>query len=42
MRTSRRAPVVDQLAFAARLSTADPEATGDLAAFLARARPGQS
>lgn len=31
---------VDQLAFAARLSAADPEATGDLAAFLARARPG--
>ncbi|WP_331720230.1 hypothetical protein OG985_49825 (plasmid) [Streptomyces sp. NBC_00289] len=33
---------VDQLAFAARLAAADPEATGDLAAFLARARPGQS
>ncbi|MFC4466899.1 hypothetical protein ACFPH6_20610 [Streptomyces xiangluensis] len=32
---------VDQLAFAARLA-ADPEATGDLAAFLARARSGQS
>ncbi|MFF0097235.1 hypothetical protein ACFYSF_46105 [Streptomyces canus] len=31
---------VDQLAFAARLAAADPEATGDLAAFLARARPG--
>jgi hypothetical protein len=32
---------VDQLAFAARLAAA-PEATGELAAFLARARPGQS
>jgi hypothetical protein len=33
---------VDQLAFAARLAGADSEATGDLAAFLARARTGQS
>jgi hypothetical protein len=33
---------VDQLAFAARLTAADPEATGDLAAFLARTRSGQS
>ncbi|GCB51373.1 hypothetical protein [Streptomyces sp. NL15-2K] len=33
---------VDQLAFAARLAAADPEATGELAAFLARARSGQS
>ncbi|MET8169400.1 hypothetical protein ABZT34_35030 [Streptomyces sp. NPDC005329] len=32
---------VDQLAFAARLTAADPEAPGDLAAFLARARSGQ-
>nr|WP_241267350.1 hypothetical protein [Streptomyces scabichelini] len=31
-----------QLAFAARLATAHPEAAGDLAAFLARARPGQN
>nr|WP_079049706.1 hypothetical protein [Streptomyces torulosus] len=29
---------VDQLAFAARLATTEPEATGDLAVFLARAR----
>jgi hypothetical protein len=29
---------VDQLAFAARLAATDPEATGDLAVFLARAR----
>ncbi|MFE4801890.1 hypothetical protein ACFRFL_44925 [Streptomyces sp. NPDC056708] len=29
---------VDQLAFAARLATTEPEAAGDLAAFLARAR----
>ncbi|MFH8411044.1 hypothetical protein ACH4FX_40695 [Streptomyces sp. NPDC018019] len=28
----------DQLAFAARLATTDPEATGALAAFFARAR----
>ncbi|MFI9588687.1 hypothetical protein ACIHCQ_44570 [Streptomyces sp. NPDC052236] len=33
---------VDQLAFAARLAAADPEASGDLAAFLARARSGQN
>lgn len=33
---------VDQLAFAARLAAADPEATSGLASFLARARPGQS
>ncbi|WP_406491375.1 hypothetical protein OHB06_06840 [Streptomyces sp. NBC_01604] len=33
---------VDQLASAARLAAADPEATGDLAAFLARAWSGQS
>jgi hypothetical protein len=33
---------VDQLAFTARLTAADPEATGDLAAFLARARSEQS
>ncbi|GGW76760.1 hypothetical protein [Streptomyces galilaeus] len=33
---------VGQLAFAARLASADPEATGDLAAFLARAWSGQS
>ncbi|MFD5268922.1 hypothetical protein [Streptomyces sp. NPDC058335] len=32
---------LDQLAFAVRL-TADPVATGDLAAFIARARPEQS
>ncbi|MET7855064.1 hypothetical protein ABZT48_44575 [Streptomyces avermitilis] len=32
---------VDQLAFAARLTAADPEATGDLAAFLASTRSGQ-
>ncbi|MCX4482072.1 hypothetical protein OOK44_37480 [Streptomyces cellulosae] len=31
--------VVDQLAFAARLATAEPEAAGTLAVFLARARP---
>ncbi|MFJ4710136.1 hypothetical protein ACIP6I_35625 [Streptomyces anulatus] len=30
---------VDQLAFAARLATTEPEAAGDLAAFLTRARP---
>ncbi|MFL4909356.1 hypothetical protein ACJ6WF_40775 [Streptomyces sp. MMS24-I2-30] len=30
---------VDQLAFAARLATAEPEAAGDLAVFLARVRP---
>ncbi|WP_181009437.1 hypothetical protein [Streptomyces sp. SM11] len=30
---------VDQLAFAARLAGTEPEAAGDLAAFLARARP---
>lgn len=29
----------DQLAFAARLATTEPEAAGDLAAFLTRARP---
>lgn len=29
---------VDQLAFAARLTTTEPEAAGDLAAFLTRAR----
>ncbi|WP_181446703.1 hypothetical protein [Streptomyces sp. NTH33] len=29
---------IDQLAFAARLSTTEPEAAGALAAFLARAR----
>ncbi|MFF5553698.1 hypothetical protein [Streptomyces olivaceoviridis] len=29
---------MDQLAFTARLATTEPEATGDLAAFLARAR----
>jgi hypothetical protein len=33
---------VDQLAFAARLTAAAPEATSDLAAFLAHARSGQS
>ncbi|MGW1245783.1 hypothetical protein [Streptomyces bobili] len=33
---------VGQLAFAARLAAADSEATGDLAAFLARAWSGQS
>jgi hypothetical protein len=33
---------IDQLAFAARLATADPEAAGELAAFLARARSDQS
>ncbi|WP_369192389.1 hypothetical protein [Streptomyces sp. R08] len=33
---------VDQLAFAARLTAADREATGDLAEFLARARSEQS
>ncbi|WP_234310627.1 MULTISPECIES: hypothetical protein [unclassified Streptomyces] len=31
---------VDQLAFAARLAITEPEAAGDLAAFLTRARPG--
>ncbi|MEI7030808.1 hypothetical protein [Streptomyces pratensis] len=30
---------VDQLTFAARLATTEPEATGDLAAFLTRAHP---
>lgn len=30
---------VDQLAFAARLATTEPEAAGDLATFLTRARP---
>nr|WP_238843319.1 hypothetical protein [Streptomyces violaceoruber] len=30
---------VDQLAFAARLATTEPEAAGTLAAFLTRARP---
>ncbi|MEE1805140.1 hypothetical protein [Streptomyces sp. BE133] len=33
---------VDQLAFAARLATTEPEATGALADFLARARPDAS
>ncbi|MEU9471223.1 hypothetical protein AB0D78_32300 [Streptomyces avermitilis] len=33
---------VDQLAFAAQLTAADPEATSGLAAFLAHARSGQS
>ncbi|MEV0222326.1 hypothetical protein [Streptomyces sp. NPDC050704] len=33
---------VDQLALAARLAAADPEATGGLAAFLARSRSEQS
>jgi hypothetical protein len=33
---------VDQLVFAARLATADPEAAGNLAAFRARARSEQS
>ncbi|MBG0850333.1 hypothetical protein I2W78_00170 [Streptomyces spinoverrucosus] len=33
---------VDQLAFAARLATAAPEAAADFAAFLIRAREGQS
>ncbi|MDX2565367.1 hypothetical protein PV371_38085 [Streptomyces sp. TX20-6-3] len=33
---------VDELAFAARLATTEPEATGDLAALLARARSGAS
>ncbi|MGW1438719.1 hypothetical protein ACWD7M_26185 [Streptomyces griseus] len=32
---------IGQLAFAARLATTEPEATGALAEFLARARPGQ-
>ncbi|MFI8515934.1 hypothetical protein ACIGHB_32925 [Streptomyces sp. NPDC085460] len=32
----------DELAFAARLATTEPEAAGDLAAFLARARSGAS
>ncbi|MFF5491555.1 hypothetical protein [Streptomyces virginiae] len=32
----------DQLAFAARLATTEPEAAGDLAALLARARSGAS
>ncbi|MEU3083599.1 hypothetical protein ABZ697_25105 [Streptomyces albidoflavus] len=40
-RTARLVPDadVDQLAFAARLATAEPEAAGTLAVFLARARP---
>ncbi|MFD9151215.1 hypothetical protein ACFWDF_28865 [Streptomyces diastaticus] len=33
---------MDQLAFAARLATTEPEAVGDLAALLARARSGAS
>ncbi len=33
---------MDQLAFAARLATTEPEAAGDLAAFLYRARSGAS
>ncbi|WP_030791309.1 hypothetical protein [Streptomyces sp. NRRL S-920] len=33
---------MDQLAFAARLATTEPEAAGDLAALLARARSGAS
>ncbi|MFF0337964.1 hypothetical protein ACFYUM_35905 [Streptomyces fimicarius] len=39
----RLVPGVDvgQLAFAARLATTEPEAAGDLAAFLTRARPGR-
>ncbi|MFE9138876.1 hypothetical protein [Streptomyces sp. NPDC007355] len=31
---------VDQLAFVTRLATTEPEAAGDLAVFLARARSG--
>ncbi|MER7885975.1 hypothetical protein ABTY35_24525 [Streptomyces fimicarius] len=39
----RLVPGVDvgQLAFAARLATTEPEAAGDLAAVLTRARPGR-
>ncbi|MEG9551661.1 hypothetical protein V5N34_26670 [Streptomyces baarnensis] len=39
----RLVPGVDvgQLAFAARLATTEPEAAGDLAVFLTRARPGR-
>ncbi|GGT85054.1 hypothetical protein [Streptomyces lateritius] len=33
---------IDQLAFAARIATSDPEAAGALAAFLSRARSGTS